>query len=426
VAPAQRTTASGVPWKATDAMKERTKFVLEWERRWNEAEGGLVNMAELCRMFGVSRQTGYTWVRRYREANHDVRAVRERSRRPKTFPTALPVELEDLIVEARKRWPKWGPRKLRQRLVELNPGVAVPSASVMSKVLKRRGLTVPRRRRRRSSTAGIAAPFSGCEEPNAVWCIDFKGWFYTGDGIKCYPLTLIDAFTRYLLRCEALCDPDGAHVRSILDSAFVEFGLPRAIRSDGGPPFASTGPARLTELSVWLLRLGLRVEIIAPGKPQQNGRLERLHRTLKAETASPPSADCRTQQRVFDLWRREYNHERPHEALKLRRPAGLYLTSPRRYPRPLVKILNDDPFSQMTRVDKHGFIKWHQRNVFISSALKYEYIQLEATDQDGQWNLRWASITIGQLDEHHVERGLIVTRRPRGPGKVTAMSLLEP
>jgi putative transposase len=410
-----------MPWKATDAMKERTKFVLEWERRWNEAEGGPINMAELCRMFGVSRQTGYTWVERYRQANHDVGAVAERSRRPKTFPTAIPVELEDVIVAARKRWPTWGPRKLRQRLVEVNPGVPVPSASVMAKVLKRRGMTVPRRRRRIVS-AGVTAPFSGCDAPNAVWCMDFKGWFLTEDGVRCYPFTLIDAFSRYLLRCEALCDPDGREVRRVLDSAFSEFGLPLALRSDGGPPFASTGPARLTELSVWLLQLGIRIEIIAPGKPQQNGRLERLHRTLKAEVAVSPAYDRDAQQRRFDVWRREYNQERPHEALRLRRPASVYGVSPRHYPRPLVTT-TPDPFSHVVRIDKHGFIRWHRRNVFISSALKHEYVELHA-NPDGHWDLRWGAIPLGRLDEQRPDRGLIVPRRRRGAGKVSGMSLL--
>jgi transposase InsO family protein len=411
-----------MPWKATDTMKERTKLVLEWERRWNEAEGGFVNMAELCRLFGVSRQTGYTWVNRYRAAGLDVRAVKERSRRPKTSPTAISAELEDLIVEARKRWPRWGPRKLHARLVEANPGAAVPSASVMSKVLKRRGLTTPRRRRRHTAPAGVAAPFSGCDAPNAVWCIDFKGWFETLDGVRCYPLTLLDAFGRFLLRCEALVDPDGRQVRRILDSAFLEFGLPLAIRSDGGPPFASTGPARLTELSVWLLQLGIRIEIIAPGKPQQNGRLERLHRTLKTEVASPARENCRAQQRAFDVWRREYNHERPHEALGQRRPATVYTPSLRRYPRPLVQV-TPDPFSDVVRVDKHGFVKWHQRRVFISSALAHEYIEVDDR-ADGRWDVHWGAIPLGRLDEHRMDRGLIVPRRPRGAKKVSGMSLL--
>jgi putative transposase len=411
-----------MPWEATDAMKERTKFVLEWERRWKEAEGGPVNMAELCRMFGVSRQTGYKWVERFRGAGFAITGVEERSRRPHRSPEALPAELEDLIVEARKRWPKWGPRKLHRKLVEANPGKRVPGPSVMAKVLKRRGMTTPRRRRRRLRAAGVAAPFSGCDAPNDVWCIDFKGWFLTGDGRRCYPLTLIDAFSRYLLRCEALLEPDGDHVRPILDSAFLEFGLPAAIRSDGGPPFASTGPARLTQLSVWLLQLGIRVEIIAPGKPQQNGRLERLHRTLEEETASPPARDVRAQQRAFDPWRREYNHDRPHEALTLRTPASVYAVSARSYPRPLVK-LELDPFTQVARIDKNGSITWHRRPLFISSALKHEYVQIEPVDEV-RWAVSWGPILLGHLDENRPERGLITPRRRRGAKEVSAMSLL--
>jgi putative transposase len=411
-----------MPWKATNPMKERTKFVLEWERRWNEAEGGRINMAELCRMFGVSRQSGYTWVERYREANFDLTGVNERSRRPKTSPHALAPELEDLIVAARKLHPHWGARKLHAHLVEVNPGKPVPSASVMSKVLKRRGLTTPRRRRRSAPARGVTAPFSGCEAPNDVWCIDFKGWFETADGVRCYPLTLIDAFSRYLLRCEALLEPDGKHVREILDSAFLEFGLPRAIRSDGGPPFASMGPARLTELSVWLLRLGIRIEIIAPGKPQQNGRLERFHRTLKAETAAPPAAHIAAQQRVFDPWRRQYNHERPHEALGLRPPARLYMPSKLRYPRPLVDY-TPDPFGALARVDKNGFIKWHRKRVFVSSALKHEVLEVSLKD-DHRWSVSWGAILLGHLDEHRPDRGLIVPKRRRGAKEVSGMSLL--
>jgi len=413
-----------MPWKETDAMKERTKFVLEWERRWNEAEGGPINMAELCRMFGISRQTGYKWVARYRESNHDLHAVVEQSRRPKTSPNALSVELQDLIVEARKRWPRWGPRKLHQRLVEANPGKPVPSASAIAKVLKQRGMTAPRRRRRDRPVVGVTAPFAGCGAPNAVWCIDFKGWFVTGDSRRCYPLTLLDAFSRYLLRCEALLDPDGKHVRSILDSAFQEFGLPVAIRSDGGPPFASNGPALLTELSVWFLKLGIRVEVIAPGKPQQNGRLERLHRTLKAETASPPEVEYRAQQRRFDRWRHEYNYERPHEALGQRRPSSVHAASRRRYPRRFVEVPLD-PFSHVARIDKRGFIKWRRRNQFISSALVYEDIQLEPDHDaklDGRWRVSWGGIYLGRLDEHRPERGLIVPRRPRG---TVVMSLVS-
>jgi putative transposase len=396
--------------------------VLEWEQRWNEAEGGPVNMAQLCRMFGISRQTGYAWVARYREGNHELSSVAERSRRPKNSPNAISVEMEDTIVAARKMYPTWGPRKLHARLVERNPNKYVPSASAIANILRRRGITKPRRRQRRAPALGITAPFSGCTRSNDVWCIDFKGWFKTGDGVRCYPLTLIDAHSRFLLRCEALIEPDGEQVERILDSAFVEFGLPIAIRSDGGPPFASTGAARLTELSVWLLRLGIRVEIIAPGKPQQNGRLERLHRTLKAETTSPPAEDCIAQQRALDRWRGEYNHERPHEALLMRRPSTVYVRSRRTYPCPLVESLLA-PFDEISRVDQHGFIKWNRRKVLISSALRHEYVALEFNHEtDGRRDVRWGEILLGWLDEHRPHRGLIYPRRRRGTSEVSAMS----
>lgn len=405
-----------MPWKATEPMKERTKFVLEWERRWNEAKGGHVNIAELCRMFGVTRPTGYTWIERYREANFDLLAVAERSRRPKTSPTAIAPEVEDLIVSTRKRYPRWGPRKLHAFLVERNPTLEVPCASAIGKVLKRRGLTSPRKKRRRQSPHAVTAPFRGCDAPNDVWCIDFKGWFVTQDGVKCYPLTLIDGFTRYLLRCEALTEPNGDNVQDILDSAFLEFGRPKAIRSDGGPPFASTGPALLTQLSVWLLRLGIRIEIIAPAKPQQNGRLERFHRTLHEETASPSADDCATQQRVFDRWRGEYNHVRPHEALSQRPPASVYARSRLVYP---CKLVEDncffEPFDDVAIVDKNGFIKWHRKRVMISSALRYERVTLAlAHDVDGRWDVRWGAIHLRHLDEHRRDLGLVSPRRPKG------------
>ncbi len=185
----------------------------------------------------------------------------------------------------------------------------------------------------------------------------------------------------------------------------------RRSSSDGGPPFASTGPARQTELSVWLLRLGIKVEIIAPGKPQQNRRLERLHRTLKAEVAAAPEANLRAQQRAGDLWRRAYNHERPHEALGQRRPASVYTPSSRTYPRPRV-ALTADPCSDVARVDKHGFVKWRQRRRFISSALKHEYVEFDPP-MDGRWDVRWGGIPLGRFNEQRLDRGLVVDFSPR-------------
>ncbi|MDB4998865.1 MAG: Mobile element protein [Myxococcaceae bacterium] len=262
-------------------MKERVKLVLEWERRWDAGEGD-VNVAELCREFGISRETGYYWIRRYRAADHDVRAVIERSRRPLTSPSRVDEKLEDFIVETRKLFPKWGPQKLRDYMVRRWPQHAFPSASTMGEILKRRGLTRPRLRRGRASWA-LTQPFAECTGPNATWCVDFKGHFRTQDGVRCYPLTLIDAHSRYLLRCEGLLEPDGKAVQRIFDTAFTEFGLPAAIRSDNGPPFASVAAAGLSHLSVWWTRLGIRIE-----------RIQRWQAAAKwSPRALPPHAEKR-------------------------------------------------------------------------------------------------------------------------------------
>jgi transposase InsO family protein len=414
-----------MPWKETDVMKERVRFILEWEQLWNELEG-LVNVSELCRKYGISRETGYLWLRRYQDAGHDLAALQERSRRPLSSPTATSEEVQDLVVAARKAHPRWGPRKLRAWLLEREPGIVWPSASTMSNILQRRGLTKARRgRRRRRAPAVAAPPFSECDEPNAVWCIDFKGKFRLGDGQWCHVLTLLDAYSRYLLRCEALLEPSGRSVEEILDSAFQEFGLPLAIRSDNGPPFASTGAGRLTRLSVWWLRLGIALQRIQPGKPQQNGRQERVHLTLDLEDVVP-RANVRVQQRVIDLWRREYNEERPHEALELRPPASVYDTSPRRYPRPLLRP-EADPWAHPCRVDAHGFIRWQRRKLFISSALRHENVSLQLRDfdaHDGKWEVRYGAIVLGTIDETRLDRGIILPRRRRGAARVTTLSLL--
>lgn len=415
-------TMASMPWKETDVMKERVKFILEWERLWNELEG-YVNVSELCRRYGITRQTGYYWVRRYRQAGHDLAAIQERSRRPLTSPTAVSEEVQDLVVAARKVHPRWGPRKLRSWLVERKPQIAWPSASTMSNILQRRGLTQPRGRQRRKAPPIAAPPFSECEEPNAVWCIDFKGKFRLGDGQWCHVLTLLDAYSRYLLRCEALMEPIGRNVEHILDSAFQEFGLPVAIRSDNGPPFASSGAGRLTQLSVWWLRLGIALQRIQPGKPQQNGRQERLHLTLDLEDVVP-RANIRVQQRTIDLWRREYNHERPHEALELRPPATVYERSSRSYPRPL--LCPDVDFGAYPcRVDAQGFIRWQQRKVFISSALRHETVSLspDVTSYRNIWEVRFGSILLGTVEESRLDRGIILPRRRRGKLQVTTISL---
>lgn len=229
-----------MPWAQTNAMNERSKFVLEWERRWNDGQGR-VDIAELCRMYGVSRPTGYRWIGRYVQSGFDLAAMADRSSRPRCSPNAIDEEMEDMLVVARKRHPRWGPRKLRAWLERLYPNYCWPAPSTIGEVLKRRGLTTPRRKRRRK-TPPMTQPFAAATAPNAVWCIDFKGQFRTGDGELCYPLTITDAFSRYLLRCELVEEPTVEAVEHVLDSAFREFGLPLIIRSDNGRPSPPRAP----------------------------------------------------------------------------------------------------------------------------------------------------------------------------------------
>ena len=361
-----------------------------------EGEGRL-NFAQLCREFGVSRQVGYDCVERYRVANNDLRSLQERSRRPLSTPTKVADQVEDFIVAARKLHPTWGPKKLRAWLMHEAPHVPLPAASTIGEILHRRGMTRPLRRRERATKASTQ-PFGSVTGPNATWCVDFKGNFRTSDGIACYPLTLIDAHSRLLLRCEGLLEPDGRQVQRVFDSAFSEFGLPCAIRSDNGPPFASVGAGGLTKLSVWWIRLGIRLERIAPGKPQQNGRQERFHRTLKAETAKPPRATLRAQQRAFDFFRKEYNEDRPHEALDQKPPATVYVCSPRRYPRPLERF-EIDPWNPLLRVDKNGFIRWEKRQVFVSTALAHEDIELRYDGEEEKWSVVFGPLLIGRFIE---------------------------
>jgi len=380
-------------------MKERVKFVLEWEKRWNEGEGQL-NFAELCREFGISRSVGYDWVGRYRDARYKPSALKERSRRPHHTPSKVSDLMEDLVVETRKARPTWGPKKIRAWLLGEYPKLAeLPAPSTIGEVLRRRGLTAPRRLKRVRATQAATQPFADVTGPNATWCVDFKGHFKTDDGVVCYPLTIIDAHSRFLIRCEGVEDPNGREVQRIFDGAFSEFGLPAAIRSDNGPPFASVGAGGLTALSVWWLRLGIRVERIEPGKPQQNGRQERFHRTLKAETAAPPRADILAQQRAFDLFRKIYNHQRPHEALGQKPPATCFALSPRRYPRPLVRLATESPWEHVERVDKDGFIRWHKQRLFITRALAHEDVSIEYDGVIEEWLVIFGPLCVGILKE---------------------------
>jgi transposase InsO family protein len=310
------------------------------------------------------------------------------------------------IVTARGQHPHWGPRKLRAWLQRRAPAQGWPAASTIGALLRRHGLTVPRRRRVRAAPA--TAPFAPCRAPNDLWAVDFKGWFRTGDGRRCDPFTLSDGASRFLLRCQALPRTDAAHVRPVLEAALREYGLPRVIRSDNGPPFASVAAGGLSRLAVWWIKLGILPERIQPGHPEENGRHERFHLTLKQETAAPPAATGRAQQRAFDRFRQEYNHERPHEALGQQPPATVYVPSPRLYPPRVPDVTYPDGYARRY-VHPNGEIIWHQHRVFVSQALAGDHVGLHEEDA-GAWRVYFGPIALGWL-----EPGQPRLRRPRHP-----------
>ena len=284
-------------------MNERVKFIAAMLEA-NES------FTELCERFGISRKQGYKWKERYESGGVD--ALQDRSRAPKTHPHVVTEPLVELIVQARRKHPRWGPRKLLVILARQYPTMEFPVASTVGEILRKRGLVGPKRRRLRNSPYPDA--LGGYDRPNAIWCADFKGHFPV-NGERCNPLTISDGFSRYLLCCRSLKSTVSEPVRVTFESVFREFGLPDAIRTDNGPPFSSLAPGGLSRLAVWWIRLGIRHERFMPGRPDQNGRHERMHSTLKAETARPPRSSFRAQQRAFDAFRDEYNRVRPHEAL---------------------------------------------------------------------------------------------------------------
>jgi transposase InsO family protein len=364
-------------------MSERKRFIDDYLT-------GEYSISELCRLYGISRKTGYKWIRRFLDGCE----LGDRSSRPHHSPKAVPAWLEDAIVRARKQKPRWGPQKLRDALLRDNPGAELPSVSTFALIFHRNGLVRPRRRRRRAPPH--SAPLAHATGPNVVWCIDFKGDFLVGR-TRCYPLTVTDAYSRFLLACVAMSRHDADQVRRALEAVFDEFGLPNAIRSDNGSPFATTGLGGLSKLSVWWLKLGIRHERIQPGKPQQNGRHERMHLTLKQETAAPPRSSLRAQQRAFDRFRKEYNNDRPHQALGGRVPAEHYEPSPRPLPQPPWgrAFLYPEHF-ETVRISRLGHLRWNGRSVFVSTALAHETVGLDWNERNA-WDVHFGPRHLGTL-----------------------------
>lgn len=380
-----------MPWSETEPMNERLKFVADRQR-------DAFTMKDLCRRYGVSRTTGYKWLERYAEEGYE--GLEERSRAPASCPHRMSDEARMAILMARQQWPNWGPKKLLAWLQVREPKLELPAPSSAGDLLRREGLVGPRPKRRSPRHPG--QPARKASKPNDVWTVDFKGQFRTRDAEYCYPLTLLDLHSRYLLECKALPSTHGALVRPRFERLFRELGLPDAIRSDNGKPFAGDGLHGLSELTVWWMQLGITHERSRPAHPEDNGAHERMHRTLKQETTRPPAKNLRGQQQCFARFRKEYNDERPHEALEFDTPAARYEPSHKSYPRTITPPSYPGHFEvRMVRRGNATFA-WKNRTVFLSHPLGGEHVGFEPID-DGVWAVYYYDVLLAVFDERTYE-----------------------
>ena len=373
-----------MPWKECSVMDERLRFVARL------LEGEM--MTEVCREFGISRKTGYKIFDRYKE--HGLEALSDRSRRPVRYANQLPAQIESLIVSLKQDKPHWGARKIRELLVRrLDGDIRVPAKSTIHAMLHRHGLVKPIGRPRHRATG---TPLSTGAAPNELWCADFKGEFKLGNGQYCYPLTVTDHASRYLLLCEALESTREDLAVTAFEQLFRERGLPGAIRSDNGVPFASPNALfNLSKLAVWWLRLGIAIERIKPGHPQQNGRHERMHLTLKKEATRPASMNSLQQQARFDAFIQEFNTERPHEALAMKCPAEVYSPSLRPYDG--LPQLSYPLHDREVLVTACGRICMHRKRVNISTVLAGQSLGIKEVDE-GIWIVSFMQYDLGYID----------------------------
>jgi putative transposase len=373
----------------TNPIDQRLCFVQDFE-------SGQWTMAELCERYRVSRPTGYKWMRRYLE--HGEAGLLELGRRPRSCPHRTAARLEELIVAARREY-GWGAKKLLHVLARRHAKLPWPARSTVNEILGRHGMLRRRRRRQRWSHPG-AAPLE-TERPNQVWPADFKGQFKTRDGRYCFPLTVTDHFSRALLLCKGLTSVKSAGVKPAFRRLFREVGLPEAIRTDNGAPFASTGIHGLCALNVWWMKLGIVHQRILPSSPQENGAHERMHRELKRETTRPPASNLRGQQGKFDRFRQRYNEERPHEGIEDKVPASRWQPSPRPWPERIAPPAYPGHM-EVRRVSAAGTFRFKAAQLFLSNPLHDEYIGLEEIG-DGLWNIVFYKTLIGRIDERSGE-----------------------
>jgi transposase InsO family protein len=375
-------------------VDERNRFI-------DDALSDRFTMAALCARYGVSRRVGYKWLARFEEEGRQ--GLRDRPRAPHHCPHRIRPELAELLCAFRREHPFWGARKLLRILAKRHRDVRDwPAASTTADLLARRGLVQRRRRRRAAVHPGVVAPVT--TTPNDLWTADFKGEFRTGNGLYCYPLTIADQHTRFLLTCHGLLSTQTVTARPVFEQTFREYGLPRAIRTDNGVPFATQAIHGLSFLNVWWMRLGIQHQRILPGRPDQNGAHERMHRTLKRQAVRPVQRSCAAQQRAFDAFRREYNTERPHEALDQDTPSSRYRASPRPYPTRLPPLEYPGHFV-VKKVTTGGTFRFRRRLLHLANALVDQHIGLEETE-DGIWAIHFNTVLIATLDERdYIIRG---------------------
>ena len=375
-----------MPWCEMSPVEQRLEFVREYAT-------GFFTMTELAAQYGISRKTGYKWLDRYE--TDGAEGLCDQSRRPHTSPHATDAALVDAVLAIRRRHPRWGATKLLAIAAGRHPRAAWPSRSTVCNWLRDHHLVTPRTRPASSPQAPRAA-LAPITAANQTWTTDFKGEFRTGDGLYCYPLTLRDGFSRFVLRCDGLLARTVVATQHRFARAFAAYGLPVRIRSDNGLPFAGPGLAGLSTLSVWWIRLGIVPERIAPGHPEQNGSHEQFHRVLKADTARPPAPNCTAQQQRFRRFVREYNEERPHEALNNRPPATRYEPSPRALPRRLPP-LEYPGHMEPRRVSNCGTVSWASAPLFLATALAGDWVAFDEVD-DGLWTIHFATVALARYD----------------------------
>lgn len=380
-----------MPWKVTHIMNERMRFVTRYEAG--------ERMTDLAREFGISRKTGYKIWRRYQELGPV--GLYDLSRVPRRSPNRTAPAIVELILDFKARYVSWGAKKLRWELMRRNPGLALPVETTVHRILLRHGLVKPRRRRQRITYS--SGPLRDSAAPNDIWAADYKGQFRLSlkGGPYCYPLTITDHYSRFLLGCEALDNTKAIPARTFFEKVFGEYGLPSVIRTDNGPPFASRGLLGLTNLSVYWLKLGIDLERIEPGHPEQNGRHERMHLTLKQETTRPAASSSLAQQERFDAFQQAFNHERPHEALGMKRPSDVYVASKRALPS-VVGELEYPHHDFSARVGNGGFIQKAGKipRTYLSQALYGESVGLRELENDC-WLVSFSHINLGIIDKRN-------------------------